>query len=92
MAKSILDLYEDSKNNSFAKGNPDAKAWEAQKRDITPYSKEERNPQGDIDSDAIAALEKKKGKTKYQLGDLGGNRWAGYNDVKKYSLAVKKDK
>ena len=88
----ILDLYEANKDVSFAKGGPDAKAWTAQKRDITPYSKEERNAQGDIDSDAIAALEKKKGKTKYQLGDLGGNRWAPFNDVKKYSLGVKKDK
>jgi|APGre2960657404_1045060.scaffolds.fasta_scaffold115961_2 hypothetical protein len=88
----ILELYEANKNNSFAKGNPDEKAWNAQKRDITPYSKEVRNPQGDIDSDAIKALETKKGKTKYQLGDLGGNRWAPFNDVKKYSLGVKKDK
>ena len=79
----ILELYEANKNNSFAKGNPDEKAWTAQKRDVTPYSKEERNQQGDIDLDAIKALETKKGKTKYQLGDLGGNRWAGYNDVKK---------
>ena len=88
----ILDLYEANKDVSFAKGGPDAKAWTAQKRDVTPYSKEERNQQGDIDLDAIKALETKKGKTKYQLGDLGGNRWAGYNDVKKYTLGVKKDK